>query len=354
MKFLILFALIFSTSWGCTDLVISTQDGAFINGRSLEFALPLQSKITLNPRGVKSESKAPKNQKGLAWTSKYGYLSIDVLDQGLTTDGLNEQGLSVGVLWFPGVEYPKPSKEVGAKAIVLQDVSDWILGNFSTVKEVKAAISKVDIWAEPLESLGIPPVHLAVHDSRGHHLVIEFIEGKVSVSDNPNGVMTNFPKLEWQLTNLRNYINLTPLNASPMTIDGMVLEPTGQGTGLHGIPGDWTSPSRFIRATLFKAFAVPAASAALGINLMEHLLNIFDIPIGTVKGSADPNSFEQTQWIVIKDLKNKVLYYRTYEDLTLRYIDLKKLDFSPSSGMQSLPMIAVPEPVDMTAKLLQH
>jgi choloylglycine hydrolase len=190
-----------------------------------------------------------------------------------------------------------------------------------------------------------------VHDAQGKHLVIEFIDGKLSVINNPNGVMTNFPSLEWQLTNLRNYIHLTPLNTPPMTLGKVVLEPTGQGIGFYGIPGDYSSPSRFVRASFFKAFVVPAATAPLGVNLMEHLLNTFDIPVGLSRGSASPSSFEQTQWIVIKDLKNKKLYYRTYEDLTLRQIDLTKLDFTPSSKRPSLPMIDISEPIDMTSKL---
>lgn len=328
MKFLLLFILIFSTTWCCTDLVITTKDGAVINGRSLEFALPLKSKITVNPRGMKMVSKAPNDQKGLAWTSKYGYVSIDVLDQGVITDGLNEQGLSLGVLWFPGVEYPEPPKGLGSNGVVLQDLAGWLLGSFSTAAEAKAGLSKIDIWAETLEPLGIPPVHLTVHDAQGNNIVIEFLGGKVSMVDNPNGVMTNFPDIKWQLTNLRNYINLSPLNAPPLTLNGLVLEPTGQGTGLHGIPGDWSSPSRFVKASLLKSFAVTPDTAALGVNLMAHLMNTFDIPIGVVRGSENPSDFEQTQWIVIKDLKNKVLYYRTYEDLTLKSYDLKKLDFS--------------------------
>lgn len=330
-------------------MVIETQDGAFINGRSLEFALPLESKITLNPRGQKNQSKAPNNKPGLAWTSKYGYLSVDALNEGLTTDGLNEAGLSVGVLWFPGVEYPSPPEDLKSNAVVLQDVSDWLLGNFSSTQEAKEGLSTITIWAESLPTLGVPPIHLAVHDAKGNHLVIEFIDGRVMLLDNPNGVMTNFPKLEWHLTNLRNYINLSPLNAASIKLNGFPLDPTGQGTGLHGLPGDWTSPSRFVKASFLKGFAAPVETAALGVNLMEHLLNTFDIPIGTVRADDNPADFEQTQWIVIKDLKNKLFYYRTYGDLTLRMIDLKQLDFSRKK--LSFSMESSFDPVDMTSML---
>lgn len=349
MKYLIVLLLPFSLMWGCTDLVIRTQDGTYVNGRSLEFALPLESKITLNPRGEKHQSKAPNNKPGLTWTSKYGYLSIEALDENLTTDGLNEEGLSVGVLWFPGVEYPTPPLGLGENALVLQEVADWLLGNFSTTQEVKDGLATVTIWAESVQKLGIPPIHLAVHDAQGNHLVIEFIGGEVTVVDNPNGVMTNFPKLEWHLTNLRNYINLSPLNVFPMKLDSLALQPTGQGTGLHGLPGDWTSPSRFVKASFLKGFAFPVQTATQGVNLMEHLLNTFDIPIGVVRADDDPANFEQTQWIVIKDLNNKIFYYRTYGNLTLRMIDLKKLNFSGKT--KSFPMETPFTPIDMTLKL---
>lgn len=345
MKFLILISLLLAVRlWGCTDLVITTQDGALINGRSMEFALPMKSRISFNPRGMVHLSKGQ-----LSWTSKYGYVSIDCLDQGLTTDGMNEQGLSVGALWFPGAQYPQDPKN--SSVLVLQDVGPWLLGNFATVEEVKEGLSKVTIWAEASPPIGIPPIHFAVHDAKGNHLVVEFIDGKMEIHDNPNGVLTNAPKIEWHLTNLRNYINLSAINAGPVNLNGSVLQPTGQGTGLLGIPGDWTPPSRFVRASLFKAFAVPPMTAPAGINLVEHLLNTVDIPFGIVRGSSTPSSFELTQWVVIKDLKNKILYYRTYEDLTLRFIDLKKLDFSAGRRPSSFPMQTPVQPVDMTSKL---
>ena len=351
MKFLALYLLSITSLFACTDLVVGTQDGAFINGRSMEFALPMHSKITLYPRGLQRQSKAPQDQQGLAWTSKYGYLAIDCLDQGITTDGMNEQGLSLGLLWFPGAQYPPVPPLMRDHAVVLQDFGAWILGNFSTVDDVKAALFSIVVWAEPIEPIDIPPVHVTIHDAKGHHLVIEFLNGKMEILDNPNGVLTNAPKLEWHLTNLRNYINLSAVNAGTVSINGTVLQPTGQGTGLLGIPGDWTPPSRFVRASLFKSFAISPKTASAGINLLEHLLNTVDIPFGTVRGAGGPNHFELTQWVVIKDMKNKIFYYRTYEDLTLRSIDLKKLNFSAGQNPRSFLMQITPYHIDMTSKL---
>jgi penicillin V acylase-like amidase (Ntn superfamily) len=35
-----------------------------------------------------------------------------------------------------------------------------------------------------------------------------------------------------------------------------------------------------------------------------------------------------TQWATFRDHGNKVYYYRTYEDMSVQALDLKKLDFS--------------------------
>ncbi len=348
MKYL-LSILYFLPLFACTDIVIETKDGALINGRSMEFGLPMNSKIALNPKGRKHQSKAPNNEPGLAWTSKYGYISINCLEQGFTTDGLNEEGLSIGALWFADVEYPQVAPGLTSQAIVLQDVGNWLLGNFATVEEVKNGLSTVIIWAEAIPPIGIPPLHLIVHDAKGNHLVMEFINGEMVLSDNPLGIFTNAPSFDWQLTNLRNYINLSPVNVAPLTIDNFTLHPTGQGTGLMGLPGDWSSPSRFIKAALSKAFAIPAATTAKGIILMEHLLNTVDIPLGVVRTTS--NKMDFTQWIVIKDLTHKIVYYRTYDDLTLRFVDLKRLDFSPGHSVSSFLMQSTEKPIDVSSKL---
>ena len=63
---------------------------------------------------------------------------------------------------------------------------------------------------------------------------------------------------------------------------------------------------------------------------------------------------ESTQWTVIKDLKNKVFYFRTYEDLSLRAVDLKKLNLRRGRTITSTPMESGSHGiVDITGKLLR-
>ncbi|HLF67224.1 MAG TPA: penicillin amidase, partial [Gammaproteobacteria bacterium] len=70
---------------------------------------------------------------------------------------------------------------------------------------------------------------------------------------------------------------------------------------------------------------------------------------GFVRVVDDHNTatMETTQWVIFKDLTHKKLYYRTYDDLTLRAVDLAKLDFSKNakplkmSISNSTPMVEV-------------
>jgi len=321
-----LFSLIIFVSFGhaCTDFLIKSEKGNAVVGRSMEFGTFLGSEIIFFPKGLKTTSTLNKGAKGLSWTNKYSYLAVNAFGMDMVVDGMNEKGLSFGILWFPGAKYPSNGSNSIKKTIALEDVGNWILGTFPNINEVKKGLKSISIQAKTLPELnGVPPVHLSIHDTSGKSLTIEFLDGEMKVLDNPVGVLTNFPKLEWHLTNLRNYINLSALNKDAISFDGSVFAPTGQGTGLLGIPGDWTPPSRFVKIAILKNFAEKAKTDGENINLAFHLLNTIDIPYGVVRGS-DSKDYDYTQWVVVKDLNELKLYYRTYRDLNIYFVDLKK------------------------------
>ena len=67
---------------------------------------------------------------------------------------------------------------------------------------------------------------------------------------------------------------------------------------------------------------------------VRFILNNVDIPYGTVrgkKGDKAPDEMDYTQWVVIKDLTHNILYFRDYENLTLRKIKMNQLKFKPGS-----------------------
>jgi len=312
-----------SSGYACTDFLIRSEEGNIVIGRSMEFGTFLDSEIIFFPKGLKTTSMLEGKTKGLSWTNKYSYLAVNAFGMDMVVDGMNEKGLSFGILWFPGAKYPSNSSNNTKKTIALEDLGNWILGTFSNVREVAKGLKTISILAQVIPKLNeVPPIHLSIHDKKGTSLTIEFLDGEMKVLDNPVGVLTNAPKLEWHLINLRNYVNLSAFNKDAVTFDGSLFAPTGQGTGLLGIPGDWTPPSRFVKTAILKNFAEKAKNTSENINLAFHLLNTVDIPYGVVRG-ANSNDYDYTQWVVVKDLNHQKLYYRTYRDLNIYSIYLR-------------------------------
>jgi len=55
----------------------------------------------------------------------------------------------------------------------------------------------------------------------------------------------------------------------------------------RGVPGDFTPPSRFVRAAIFSKTAVPSNTAQSGVEQVFHILNNFDIPVGVSREVTD-------------------------------------------------------------------
>lgn len=352
----------------CTSFSVATKDGAILIGRSMEFELLLESKVMIVPRGFKFTSPAPDGKEGLSWQAKYGFVGMNAKGIDLATDGLNEAGLSVGLLYLPGfAKYQEVGAQDTSRALANLAVGNWMLSNFATVEEVKAAIKNVVVFDYAPPGNASFPLHYAIYDAKGGALVIEYVNGQRFVYDNPVGVLTNSPPFDWQLTNLRNYINLTNLNVASLKLGNFVLEPLGQGTGLLGIPGDYTPPHRFVRAVALAYAAVRPTTAAEGANLAFHILNTVDIPIGVVASknpaptsaartskpttTTEPSglTYESTEWVTVRDLTNKLFYFHTYKNLAIRKIDLKKLPFTGTT-IQHIDIESGEQFVDATGK----
>ena len=310
-----------SSAFACSDFLVKAKDGSVVVGRSMEYPIDLKSEVCIVPRGG----------------AKYGFLGINVYhSKDVFVEGFNEQGLSIDGLMYAGAEYQAPG---AGQEIMIEHIGGWALGNFATVAEVKTALPKVRIVASKDKKLKDLGMHLAFHDATGQSLVVEFIGGKVKVYDNPLGVMTNRPDFPWQLTNLRNYVNLDSHDKNPKLVNGVKIEPTGVGSGMLGLPGDWTPPSRFVKLALCVDSALPVKDAAGAVNLAEHILNAVDIPKGLIKESTEVPTVDIygiAQWTIIKDLTNKVLYYKTYDNTAWKSVDLKKFDLAPGAPRKSL------------------
>ena len=146
-------------------------------------------------------------------------------------------------------------------------------------------------------------------------IVIEPINVNLVAHDNPLGTVTNTPNFDWHMTNLRNYMTVNPSNVDQSKIE---LRALGAGNGMWGISGDLNPTSRFVRAALFSAKAVPSANAEEGINQIFQLLNNFDIPKGIARDNNTKPHHSQTK--SARDPRNLRFYDKTYDDQAIGMI----------------------------------
>jgi choloylglycine hydrolase len=331
----------------CTGIRLVAKDGGVVAARSLEFGFDLHSDVMVVPAGTAFSGTLPDGGKGISYKTKYGFAGANGMGKPAIIDGLNDQGLYVGLFYFPGyASYAEATKDNAARAMAPHEYANWLLGNFATVDEVKANFDKVVLVPVVIEALEQPaPVHFVVHDRNGKAVVIEPVNKSLKIYDNPLGVLTNSPTFDWHMTNLRNYVNLSAINVPPIDLGGIKLAQFGQGSGMRGLPGDFTPPSRFVRAVAFSQSAVASDTATQAVLQAFHILNNFDIPFGAVREVDNGQMHaEATTWTSASDLKNLRWYFRTYDDQSIRSVDLKKALAAAQGEIQFIKMNA-PQPV---------
>jgi len=343
-------------AYACTDIKLTAKDGTLMIGRSLEFGMDLNSNIRTSTRNRAFTNATPNGKSGLAWNAKYGYLYLDGFNQNMALDGINEAGLSFEYLYLPGeTTYQTIPAGKENQGVPYNLFGDWVLSNFKSIDEVKAAVNNIYVFPLNLPGLGnvILPAHASITDATGKGIIVEFINGQKKVYDSI-GVMTNSPQYNWQVTNLRNYVNLSAYNPASVIDGNMTFSSTGQGAGAVGLPGDYSPPSRFVKASYLLKTVYPANTATDILNLAQHIMNNFDIPAGASRTTdGGKTATDTTEWVVFKDLTHKVLYYRSYGDLTLRSIALDKLNFTANAPMLKMPVVNTQTPVDMTGTFLK-
>jgi choloylglycine hydrolase len=338
----------------CTGIELTAEDGTVVHARTMEFAIDIHSELIIIPRGHARVGTTPDGKDGLEWKSKYASVGLNGVGQPVLFDGLNEMGLAAGTFYFPTAAGYMPYTAADADKTISQwEVGSWLLENFATVDEVKANIDQVVVPGVVLDEWGFAPeAHYIVNDASGKSIVIEYVGGKINVHDNPLGVITNSPAFDWHMTNLRNYINFSTTNAPPVQLGSVELEPFGQGTGMLGMPGDFTPPSRFVRAVAFTQSALPSKTGDDVVLQAFHILNQFDIPKGAARAHEKDASgnvvADYTLWTSASDLNAKLFYFRTYENSQIRMVDLMKVDFDANDITKiSIRGREVIEPVDL-------
>jgi choloylglycine hydrolase len=319
----------------CTGITLVAKDGAVVFGRTQEWGtFDLKSRVAIVPRGYPLQTKLPDGKKGLSWKTKYGLVGIDALEKDLLIDGMNEKGLSVNLFYHEGsAEYAKYNPSKAANSVPILALAPYLLSNFESTDEVRAALAKVQVVGVHENAIGgVPPVHLMVTDHRGKAIVVEFTKGVTTIHDAPLGVITNNPSYDWHMNNLVNYANVdVPL--PHRKVEDLRSMKFGAGARLYGLPGDLTSPSRFLRAAAYASTARKTPDGKETMYEIFRILDNFNLTVGTAaaEGGGEINQEgmrSSTIWTTAYDTKNLVMQYHTMHNRRVRQIDFANIDFN--------------------------
>ena len=301
----------------------------------------LHSRVAIVSRGYEFVSQMSDGKPGRTWKAIYGAVGIDAVEKNLIIDGMNEKGLSVNVFYHPGyADYALYDPSKAATSLSALDVAQYLPTTTASVDEARKAIEGVQIVGVVEPAIGLaPPIHLIVTEPSGEAIVIEFAKGGVQIFDAPLGVITNAPTYDWHMTNLQNYINLSAVALPSKKIEDLNFAPLGGGSGMIGLPGDFTPPSRFVRAVAFAKTARPTPTGDETMYEMFRILDNFNVPLGAAEGDAKTKGMRSsTIWTSAYDTHNLVMQYHTMNNRRIRQIDLKKIDFSDPTGLRHMPL----------------
>lgn len=313
----------------CTGISLNARDGSRVVARTVEWAAtPMQCGYVVAPRGHVHQSFTPTGENGMKYKSLYGYVGIYTEYEPFVVEGMNETGLSAGLFFFPQYgSYAPYVPEHNDRTLCDMQFVSWVLSRFSSIDQLKDEIRNIDLVTLNHK---IGAVHWRIAQPDGRMVVLEIVNGFPCFYENKLGVLTNAPGFMWHMTNLNNYVNLEPGSAPDNKLDSVVtLKALGHGSGMLGLPGDFTPPSRFVRAAFFQTTAPVWDTGYETVVQAFHILNNFDIPIGSqhVRAEIPKGLPSATQFTSVTDQTGMKLYYRTAWNSNIRCIDLMDIDF---------------------------
>lgn len=334
-------------SFGCTSLRISDTQGNIYHGRTLEYSSDLPFDLIYYPAGYEFSYLAPNNKtKGLSYKTKYEILALTYPASVFFNppiQGVNSAGLCGSLNMKPNSSLPVLPEAQYSNSLIWALAMEWALSTCGSVEEIKSNIGGVSFWTEGSPFSVMIEFHYIFYDLTGASLVLEISDGKLHITDNPTGVLTNGPEFNWHLINLNNYTNITNVDVSTATLGGLKLQQPDTGIATATLPSSDTSVGRFIRAVFYSAFALKKDSSEEAIVELSHIMNKFDRPknmtqsgIGEAGGTSSGGS-EYTEWTSLTDLKNKEMYVRTYYDLNYTKYSIK--DYTRGNKKVVIPII---------------
>lgn len=301
----------------CTGIRFTDGSGNLYLARNLDWTVGYGERVVLTPTGY-----AARSPFGAVPKIRHAVIGMGIVEEDtpLYFDCGNDAGLAVAGLNFPGYADYAPEPVEGATNVAAFEFPLWVASQFASVDEVEAALAGVVIVDRPInEKYPSSLLHWFIGDST-RAIVVEYTGNGLHVFDDDVDVLTNQPGFAWHHENLRNYLNASPDFPEKTVLGRADLVPFGSGSLMRGIPGDYYSPSRFVRAAYVNAHYPDKTTEEDNVSRAFHTLQ----QVAMVEGSAAMGSgeFEKTLYTGLFSSRTMTYYWNTYDDSAVHSVPM--------------------------------
>lgn len=306
----------------CTAVTYKTKD--FYFGRTLDYDFSYGDEVVIMPRNYPFSFR----NMGVL-DNHYAMIGMALVtdDYPLYHEAVNEKGLGMAGLNF--VDNAVFSDEMpGKDNVVTFEFIPWILSECATVKEARKRMEKLNLTKESFsEKLPVAQLHWIIAD-RDEAITVEAVKEGIKIYDNPAGVLTNNPPFEEQMFMLNNYMHLSPKSPENLFSKELPLHVYSRGMGALGLPGDLSSPSRFVRTAFVKMNSVSGDSEEESVSQFFHILGAVDQQRGCC--DVGEGNYEITLYTCCCNADKGIYYYTTYDNHQITAVDMHKEDLDGS------------------------
>ena len=305
----------------CTAVRFTNENGGLFFGRNLDWMESYGEKILATPRGFAYDYALGATHS----EQPYAVVGVGCImdSKPMYFDCANETGLAVAGLNFPRCgAFPHESVE-GKCSVATFEFPLWVARNFASTDEVEHALADTQIVS--LVQPGQPEslLHWLIADST-RSIVVESTKAGLHVYENRADVLANSPELPWHIANLDNYLHTSNESPRPSSWGAQELRAWGIGAGMQGIPGDPSSPSRFVRAAYANAHHPAKTTERENVARLFRTLASVQITEGTAKSAE--GHFEKTIFTSGFSSSTNTYYANTYDDFEIRAFPFESFD----------------------------
>lgn len=289
----------------CTSIAARLND--FYFGRTLDLDHDFGESVIITPRNLPFRFR-----DGRITRRHYAFCGMGQAVDGypLCADAMNERGLCIAALNFPRNAYYPTHVQDGKRCLAPFEVIPAIMAECATLEDVRRMLSDTAVCDVPFsDELPNTPLHWHIADKSGS-IVFEVTRVGGNVYENAHGVLTNNPPFPFHRDNMALYLNISR--------DMPRCEVFGNGVLGHGMPGDYSSPSRFVRASLLSHMTEGNG----GMEDFFAILGAISVPRGSVVNAE--GALHYTRYCCCMDTHEGIYAFRTCRDSRTRYVSMKK------------------------------